>query len=75
MIGAGKSELAIVGDFDPQQMKPLLTELFGDWKSPVPYVRVPEPLIAKQPTEILLQTPDKANAAGPTRDKVFSEKD
>ena len=62
VIGAGKSELAIVGDFDPQQIKPLLTELFGDWKSPAPYVRVPEPLIPKQPTEIVLQTPDKANA-------------
>ena len=34
--GASEGEIVIGGQFDPAQMKKLVTELFGDWKSPVP---------------------------------------
>ena len=43
--GASHAELAIVGDFDPAAMRALVTELFGGWKSPTPYARVPDPLV------------------------------
>ena len=39
--GASDSELSVVGDFDPQQIEHLAQELFGDWKSPRPYARIP----------------------------------
>jgi zinc protease len=61
--GGAYAELAIVGDFDAPAVRALLDELFGSWQSPSPYVRVPEPLVAKPATTQNLPTPDKANAA------------
>ncbi len=61
--GGGHAELAIVGDFDPVAVKAQLDTLFGTWKSPVPFTRVPEPLVAKPAKTLMLETPDKANAA------------
>ena len=34
--GAGEGQIVISGQFDPEQMKKLVTELFGDWKSREP---------------------------------------
>jgi zinc protease len=62
-IGGANAELAIVGDFDPAEMKKLVNELFGAWKSPSPFVRVPNPYRPPAPTLMTAQTPDKANAA------------
>ena len=62
VFGASNSELAMVGDFDPPEMKKLAAELFGDWKSPVKFTRVP---FAYKPVEAFnkaIETPDKANA-------------
>src|SRR5437879_4375094 len=39
--GASDSELAVVGDFDPEPIARLAQELFGGWKSPRPYARIP----------------------------------
>ncbi|MCX6618524.1 MAG: pitrilysin family protein [Acidobacteria bacterium] len=60
--GASNAQLSIVGDFDDKQMSALLTELFGPWKSPRPFTRVPSlyqdvPVLSKS-----FETPDKANA-------------
>ena len=41
--GASNAELAIVGDFDPKEARRLAAELFGDWKSPRAFARVPQP--------------------------------
>ena len=60
--GASDAELAIVGDFDPEAMKALVTELFGSWKSPSAYARVPDPYRAIKPAALRLLVPDKANA-------------
>jgi zinc protease len=60
--GASNAEIAIVGDFDAEAMKTLLTELFGAWKSPGAYARVPQPLVPNKPGEFRFDTPDKANA-------------
>ena len=60
--GGSHAELALVGDFDPAAVKPLLEELFGTWQSAAPYTRVPKPLVTKRAMEIREETPDKANA-------------
>ncbi len=61
-FGASRSELAVVGDFDPAEVTKLAGELFDDWKSPAPYARI---ATAYQPVPALdrvIDTPDKANA-------------
>jgi zinc protease len=60
--GADHADMAIVGDFDPVQVKAEVTRLFGDWKSAVPYQRVPN--LAPDATGLHLVTPlkEKANA-------------
>jgi zinc protease len=60
--GASNAELAIVGDFDPEAMRTLVTELFGNWMSPSPYARVPDPFVAKKPVALKFELADKANA-------------
>ena len=60
--GASNAELAIVGDFDADAMRALVTEIFGSWKSPSPYTRVPDPFRANVPAALQLTVPDKANA-------------
>ncbi|MEO8306017.1 MAG: pitrilysin family protein [Betaproteobacteria bacterium] len=61
-VGGANSELAIVGDFDPGEMRALAAELFGAWKSPTAYARVPNPYRPPAPTVLTATTPDKANA-------------
>jgi len=60
--GADHADMAIVGDFDPEQVKAAVTRLFGDWKSSVPYERVLG--IAPDARGLHLVEPlkDKANA-------------
>jgi zinc protease len=60
--GASAAELAIVGDFDASAVKAQLERLFGGWKSPAAYARVPQPLVIKKPTAETIEMPDKANA-------------
>jgi zinc protease len=61
-FGASHGELAVVGDFDEKATTSLVTELFGDWKSPAAYARVPQPYENVPPASETLETPDKANA-------------
>ena len=60
--GASNGELAIVGDFDPVQIKALVTDLFGQWKSPAHYQRIKTGFQKVAPVHQSLETPDKANA-------------
>jgi len=61
--GGAAADLAIVGDFDADAVKAQLGTLFGAWKSPMAFTRVPEPLVAKPARVVTLETADKANAA------------
>ena len=61
-VGGANAELAIVGDFDPDAIRALATELFGAWTSPAPFARVPNPYRPPAPTVLTGETPDKANA-------------
>src|SRR6266513_1368977 len=60
--GASDSQLAVVGDFDPDEVARLAQELFGDWKSPRPYARIPLRVAEVAPVDNVINTPDKANA-------------
>ncbi len=61
-VGASFGEVVVVGDFDPGVVRALIEELFGAWKSPSPYARVPNPYRPSTPAALRLEVPDKANA-------------
>ncbi len=60
--GAGEGQIVISGQFDPEQMKKLVTELFGDWKSASRYERIPDPFESIAAVNDKIETPDKQNA-------------
>jgi len=62
LVGASHSELAVVGEFDPEDVTRLAEALFGDWKSPGSYRRIPARYFDVQPMDHVIETPDKANA-------------
>ena len=59
--GVGVGEIAISGQFDPNQAKKLVTELFGDWKSPAHYERIPNTYANVSAINHKIETPDKQN--------------
>jgi zinc protease len=61
-VGASHGEIALVGDFDPAEVRPLLEELFGGWKAVAPYARVPSPYRPTTAAALRFETPDKPNA-------------
>ncbi len=60
--GASHAQLAIVGDFDPSAVLPVLEEGFGSWTSKEPFERVPRPYQEIAALDKSLETPDKSNA-------------
>ncbi len=60
--GASNGELVAIGDFDSREMTATATELFGSWKSPGPFERIPTVFNDVSPNSITIETPDKANA-------------
>jgi zinc protease len=60
--GADHADMAIVGDFDPVQVEAAVTRLFGDWKSPVPFVRIANPVTDVAGQRLVTPLKDKANA-------------
>jgi len=60
--GANHAELAIVGEFDPAAVRPLIAELFGHFDNATPYARVPDPYTATKAANLTFDTPDKPNA-------------
>jgi zinc protease len=76
--GGSNGELAIVGQFDPAAIQKLAAELFGDWKSPSHFERVPLPYNKVGPVERKIETPDKQNAvflAGATTRMAMDDAD
>jgi zinc protease len=62
-LGGEHGEIAIVGDFDPEEVLPILEETFADWQAARPYERIPEPAQSHGAVEpIVIETPDKENA-------------
>ena len=60
--GATDGELAVVGDFDPDETVRLADELFGGWKSPRAFARIAGRYFDAPSINRNLDTPDKANA-------------
>jgi zinc protease len=68
-------ELSVVGDFDPEEIKPLLAKIFDGWTAKQPYERIEKTVFEKVPGERQqIFTPDKANAVL-TGGEVFALKD
>jgi zinc protease len=57
-----EGEIVISGQFNPDQMKKLVTELFGNWKSTRPYARLQDRFQKVAAINHKLETPDKQNA-------------
>ena len=60
--GVGSGEMAIVGDFEPNEVTKVVTELFGNWKSPTKYERVRKLYKSVSGGTQSHSTPDKENA-------------
>ena len=60
--GADHAQLAIVGDFDTDEIAHGVTTLFGSWKAAAAYERIRQPYQAHAAKELRIETPDKANA-------------
>ncbi|CAN7521888.1 M16 family metallopeptidase [Massilia sp. LjRoot122] len=55
------AEMAIVGDFDPKEILPLVDSLFGKWKAPANVAPVLRRHAEVAPLSKTLNTPDKEN--------------
>jgi zinc protease len=62
LIGGTGADIALVGDFDAPETAALLERLFGGWKNPAPYARIPKRYFERPALERAFTTPDKANA-------------
>jgi zinc protease len=62
LFGATGAEFVAVGDFDPAELASAVEELFGTWRSPYRFERVPHRYFDRPGAEEVLPTPDKANA-------------
>jgi len=60
--GASNVEVAVVGDFDPAEVRAVTEELFGSWKSPKPYAVIKRDWQKLPATNEMFETPDKTNA-------------
>jgi len=56
-------EVAVVGDFDPAEIQPVLEKIFAGWKSSYPVAHIPRSGDVDVPGErVRIETPDKENA-------------
>ena len=60
--GAEHGTIAVVGDFDPGEIVPVLEEAFDGWRSEEAYLRVPNPWGQVRAATVDIETPDKTNA-------------
>ena len=60
--GGSDATVSIVGDFDEETAKKLITEGVGSWKSPKPYKRLEGKHFEVAAKNDVIKTPDKANA-------------
>src|SRR5690606_31262676 len=62
LFGATGAEFVAIGDFDPEALAAQAEALFGGWRSPHPFKRVPAVVTPVNALEAIVRTPDKANA-------------
>jgi len=74
--GASNGQLAVVGDFDPAEVKKEIAILFGEWKSPAHFERVKFGFQKIAPVNQTIETPDKQNAVFVASERLhISDKD
>lgn len=61
--GGNHASVAVVGDFDKDQIQTQLENTLGDWESTKPYSKLMPELQTVKAENINIETPDKANAA------------
>jgi len=62
LIGATGADFSAVGEFEPEAVARAVDELFGPWRSPYPFTRVPYRYFDSPALDDQVITPDKANA-------------
>ena len=62
LFGATGAEFVAVGEFDAAALARAVDELFGPWRTPHPFTRVPSRHFDRPAIDNRLLTPDKANA-------------
>ncbi len=60
--GMSNATMSVVGDFDADEIKGLVTKLFGEWTSPKPFKRIESKAIEVKTINQSFETPDKPNA-------------
>jgi zinc protease len=60
--GGDHAELTLVGDFDPAELRPVISELFGNWRAPKPWERIPQSCQEVPGGRTTINTPDKEMA-------------
>ena len=60
--GAASGEFSAVGDMDADQVKAALQAALAGMQPGAPFTRVPQPLVAVAPAQLMIATPDKPNA-------------
>ena len=60
--GGGSGEFAAVGAMDAAKVRAALQAALAGWTAGAPFTRVPQPLVAVKPEQLLIATPDKPNA-------------
>ncbi|MGI9039242.1 MAG: insulinase family protein [Gemmatimonadota bacterium] len=60
--GAQDGTMAIVGDFDPDEIRGVVEEVFGSWTAAHGFERIPDPYRDVAADEVDIETPDKTNA-------------
>ena len=60
--GTSFGQMAVVGDFNPGEVKALAEETLGGWANVKPFKRMERKYAELKPEKLSLETPDKANA-------------
>ena len=61
-VGSNNGELVMVGDFDVDEVRAQLGQIFAGWKSEQDYKRIPRQSFIKDGQRVSVNTPDKKNA-------------
>lgn len=60
-FGSSNATMSVVGDFDAEELKSLLGDVFGNWKSSSPYTRIESKAVPVKTLNQSFETPDKPN--------------
>jgi zinc protease len=60
--GASNAKVAVTGQFAPVDVRKLVADLFGNWKSSIPYTRIATNYRKFDAIDRNIETPDKQNA-------------